>query len=152
MQPLTGLFIIAHAPLASALREAALHAFPEAAQALVVYDVSASRSPEQALAEAAELLAGLDVAETLVLTDVFGATPCNVARQLADRAGVRVLAGVNVPMLWRALNYRHKPLDDLVALAMAGATQGVMPVAVTRPQNQAQKPASHDQNDRHHQQ
>ena len=89
---------------------------------------------------------------TLVLTDLFGATPCNIARQLAEHPGVRVVAGVNVSMLWRALNYRQKPLDEMVALALAGAAQGVMPVGVTRPQNQAQKPASHDSIDRHHQQ
>ncbi len=149
---MTSLFIIAHAPLASALRDAALHAFPEAAQALAVYDVPATASADQALAAAAACLAELGAAETLILTDVFGATPCNIARQLAERPGVRVVAGVNVPMVWRALNYRHKPLDEMVALALAGATQGVMPVAVTRPQNQAQKPSSHDPNDRHHQQ
>ncbi|MES2715746.1 MAG: PTS fructose transporter subunit IIA [Pseudomonadota bacterium] len=149
---MTGLLIIAHAPLASALREAALHAFPEAAQALAVYDVPATASAEQAVAEAASRLAALGADETLILTDVFGATPCNVARQLAEQPGVRVVAGVNVPMVWRALNYRQKPLDEMVALALAGATQGVMPVAVTRPQNQAQKPASHDPIDRHHQQ
>ncbi len=149
---MTGLFIIAHAPLATALREAALHAFPEAAQALAVYDVPPTATAEQAVAEAAGLLAALGTAETLILTDVFGATPCNVARQLAEQPGVRVVAGVNVPMVWRALNYRQKPLDEMVALALAGATQGVMPVAVTRPQNQAQKPATHDPNDRHHQQ
>lgn len=149
---MTGLLIIAHAPLASALREAALHAFPEAAQSLAVYDVPPSADPEQALLEAGVRLQTLAAPETLVLTDVFGATPCNVARQLAERPGVRVAAGINVPMLWRALNYRHKPLDELLALALAGAAQGVMPVAVTRPQNQAQKPASHDPIDRHHQQ
>ena len=149
---MTGLFILAHAPLASALRTTALHAFPEAAQALAVYDVPADASPDIALAEAARLLAALATTETLILTDVFGATPCNIARQLAEQSGVRVVAGVNVPMLWRALNYRQKPLDDMVALALAGAAQGVMPVAVTRPQNQAQKPAIHDPNDRHHQQ
>lgn len=149
---MTGLFIIAHAPLASALREAALHAFPEAARALAVYDVPATATADAALAEAAATLACLGAAETLILTDVFGATPCNVARQLAEQPGVRVVAGVNVPMLWRALNYRQKPLDEMVALALAGAAQGVMPVAVTRPQNQAQKPASHDPIDRHHQQ
>ena len=150
--PMTGLFIIAHAPLASALRTAALHAFPEAAQAVAVYDVSADVSMDVALADAGRCLATLGAAETLILTDVFGATPCNIARQLAEQPGVRVVAGVNVPMLWRALNYRQKPLDDMVALALAGAAQGVMPVAVTRPQNQAQKPASHDPNDRDHQQ
>jgi PTS system ascorbate-specific IIA component len=147
-----GLLIIAHAPLASALRDVALHIDPDAACAVAAVDVTPGASTEQAQAQAEGALSALDCAETLVLTDVFGATPCNTARQLADRAGVRLVAGVNVPMLWRALNYRHKPLDELVALAMAGAAQGVMPVAVTRPQNQAQKPASHDPNDRHHQQ
>ncbi len=149
---MTGLLIIAHAPLASALREAALHTFPEAAQALAVVDVPPSADAEQALAEARRQLQALHTAETLVLTDVFGATPCNVARQLGEQPGVRVAAGVNVPMLWRALNYRQKPLDELLTLAIAGATQGVMPVAVSRPQNQAQKPASHDPIDSHHQQ
>ncbi len=127
---MTGLFIIAHAPLANALREAALHAFPDAAQALAAYDVPAAAGTEQALADAAARLAALGTTETLILTDVFGATPCNVARQLAERPGVRVVAGVNVPMVWRALNYRQKPLDELVVLALAGATQGVMSVAV----------------------
>ena len=150
--PMTGLLIIAHAPLASALRSAALHAFPEAAQDVAVYDVPADASMDVALADAGRCLAALGTDETLILTDVFGATPCNIARQLAEQPGVRVVAGVNVPMLWRALNYRQKPLDDMVALALAGAAQGVMPVAVTRPQNQAQKPASHDPNDRDHQQ
>jgi PTS system ascorbate-specific IIA component len=149
---MTGLLIIAHAPLASALREAALHTFPEAGQALAVVDVPPTADAEQALAEARRQLEALHATETLVLTDVFGATPCNVARQLGEQPGVRVAAGVNVPMLWRALNYRHKPLDELLTLAIAGATQGVMPVAVSRPQNQAQKPASHDPIDSHHQQ
>ena len=149
---MTGLFIIAHAPLASALRAAAMHAYPEAAAAIGVYDVPASTDAEAHEAEANALLSALGTAETLVLTDVFGATPCNIARRLAEQPGVRVLAGVNVPMLWRALNYRHKPLDEMVSLALAGASQGVMQVAVSRPQNQAQKPTSHDSIDSHHQQ
>ena len=149
---MTGLFIIAHVPLASALRAAAMHAFPEAAAAIGVYDVPAGADTESYEAEALALLASLGTAETLVLTDVFGATPCNLARRLAERPGVRVVAGVNVPMLWRALNYRQKSLDELVTLALAGASQGVMQVAVSRPQNQSLKPISHDSIDSHHQQ
>ena len=149
---MTGLFIIAHAPLASALRAAAMHAFPEAAAAIGVYDVPPGASIEAYQAEAAALIAALATSETLILTDVFGATPCNIARHLAEQPGVRVVAGVNVPMLWRALNYRQKSLDEMVVLALAGASQGVMQVAVSRPQNQAQKPISHDSIDRHHQQ
>lgn len=149
---MTGLFIIAHAPLASALRAAAMHAYPEAAAVIAVYDVPPGATAEAYADEAAARLAALGDGETLILTDCFGATPCNIARQLAERPGVRVVTGVNVPMIWRALNYRDKPLDDVVALALAGASQGVMQVSVSRPQNQAQRPATHDPIDRHHQQ
>ena len=149
---MTGLFIIAHAPLASALRAAAMHAFPEAAAEIGVYDIPAGADTEAYEAEAMALLGSQGTADTLVLTDVFGATPCNIARRLAERPGMRVLAGVNVPMLWRALNYRQKSLDELVTLALAGARQGVMEIAVSRPQNQALKPISHDSIDSHHQQ
>ena len=147
-----GLFIIAHAPLASALRAASMHAYPDASAAMVAYDVPPDAQVEDCGLETARLFNALGTAETLVFTDVFGATPCNLARQLVDRPGVRVVAGVSVPMLWRALNYRDRPLDDLVAIAIAGATQGVMQVAPNRPQNQAQKLPSHDSIDRHHQQ
>ena len=90
-------------------------------------------SADLALAEAARRLAALGTAETLILTDVFGATPCNIARLLAEQAGVRVVAGVNVPMLWRALNYRQRPLDDMVALALAGAARSAGSSGPARP-------------------
>jgi PTS system ascorbate-specific IIA component len=58
-----------------------------------------------------------------------------------------------VPMLWRTLCYgTNEPLDALVSRAVAGATQGVMPVTVSRPQNQTQRPSVHDQADRDDQQ
>ena len=53
---------------------------------------------------------------------------------------VKVVTGVNVPMLWRTLCYADESLDAVVARAMAGATQGVMQVATSRPQNQTLKP------------
>jgi len=149
---MTGLFIVAHTPLASALRAMAMHAFPDTGRALAVYDVPAGADAEAYEAEAAAVLASLGCAETLILTDVFGATPCNIAKRLAEQPGVRVVAGVNVPMLWRALNYQQKSLDEMVALALAGASQGVMSVSVSRPQNRAQRPAPHDSSDDHYQQ
>jgi len=146
------LLVIAHAPLASALREVAAHIFPEQAAAMAVCDVRSDQSAEDAEREAAAQLDSNPDAEWLILTDVFGATPCNVARRLGDRPDTRVLAGVNVPMLWRALGHAAEPLERLTAVAMAGATQGVMQLASARPQNQAQKPAAHDPNDDSHQQ
>jgi PTS system mannose-specific IIA component len=146
------LFIIAHAPLASALRSAARHVFPEVVDGLAAYDVRPEASESQTEHEAAHALAALGEREVLVLTDVFGATPCNIASRLVAGREMRVAVGVNVPMLWRSITYRHKPLDELLALALAGARMGVMQVADSRPQNQAQKNGGHDQDDRNDQQ
>ena len=80
-----------------------------------------------------------------MLADVIGATPCNLASRLGEGCEVRVAVGVNVPMLWRAITYRDRPLDELLALALAGARMGVMQVGESRPPNQAQRPPGHDQ-------
>ena len=147
-----GLLIIAHAPLASSLKSVAGHAFPDCASRLEALDVSPDMTPEQVETQARELLSRMQRPETLIFTDVFGATPCNVAQRLADGVQVKVVAGVNVPMLWRSLCYADESLDALVARAMSGATQGVMQVATSRPQNQTFKPGGNDQDHRHHQQ
>ncbi|CAN7621756.1 PTS sugar transporter subunit IIA [Rhizobacter sp. LjRoot28] len=147
-----GLLIIAHAPMASSLKAVAQHAFPDCASRLMALDVLPDMSAEQIEAQARLLLSEVNSPEVLVFTDVFGATPCNVAQRLADGVHVKVVAGVNVPMLWRSLCYADEPLDALVARAVAGATQGVMQVAVSRPQNQAFKPGANDQVHHHHQQ
>lgn len=150
---MSALFIIAHAPLASALKQAASHCFPEAAQSMAVLDVSADWTPEFIQAQARELLAKVQAtdvrSEVLVLTDVFGATPCNAVHGLADGVHVKVIAGVNVPMLWRALNYASEPLVQLVTRALDGATAGVMQIAPHWPTPGACS-AAHDQDQRHH--
>src|SRR5215203_4611556 len=142
-----GLMIIAHAPLASSLKQVAQHAFPDCSCALEALDVGAETPVEVIEAHAREMLARVRNPEAIVFTDVFGATPCNVAQRLADGVQVKVIAGVNVPMLWRSLCYAGEGLEAVVARAMAGATQGVMQVATSRPQTQATKHAGHDQDD-----
>ncbi|OGB32205.1 MAG: PTS fructose transporter subunit IIA [Burkholderiales bacterium RIFCSPLOWO2_12_FULL_61_40] len=145
----TGLFIIAHAPLASALRDCVLHVFPESASGIVALDVPPNEAPETTQATAAALLAQLHTPQTLVLTDVFGATPCNVAQKVVDGVQSKLVAGVNLPMLLRTINYGHEPLDALVARALAGGAQCIMQVAVTAPQNQIKKSNDHHLHDHH---
>jgi len=145
-----GLLVIAHAPLASALRAVAEHVYPDCAAALSAFDVPADMPIEQVQAQAATMLAGMGCREALILTDVVGATPCNVAQRLADGVSVKVVTGVNVPMLWRSLCYSNEPLDSLVARALAGAIQGAMQVGPSRPQNQASKPPHADAKDQDH--
>jgi PTS system ascorbate-specific IIA component len=67
-----------------------------------------------------------------------------------DGVHSRLVAGVNLPMLLRTVNYCHEPLDVLVARALAGGTQSIMQVAVTAPQNQQRK--NNDQNHHDHSQ
>lgn len=147
---MNGIFIIAHAPLATALRQCVLHVFPDNAAGVVALDVQPDMPPEETLAQARIMMEQMGNSHTLVLADVFGATPCNVAQKLVDGVNSRLITGVNLPMLLRTVSYRHESLDALVARAMVGATQGVMQVAITAPQNQVRK--NHDQDQHEHQQ
>jgi PTS system ascorbate-specific IIA component len=151
---MNSIFIIAHVPLASALRACALHVFPEAHAHIVAFDVRPNLPADESQASANVMLEQLTQAtgnsSTLMLTDIFGATPCNVAMKLMDGVNRKLIAGVNLPMLMRAMTYRHETLDLLVSRASAGGIQGVMPVAVTAPQNQKLK--THDKNKHDHQQ
>jgi PTS system ascorbate-specific IIA component len=148
----TSILLIAHAPLAHALRECALHVFPDCGDSVLALDVPPSERPEDSLARARALLARSGEDTTLVLTDVFGATPCNVAQRLVEGVRSRVVSGVNLPMLLRAVSYRSEPLDSVVTRAVVGGTQGVMQVAISAPQNQNRRSNVHDQDPYHHQQ
>ncbi len=144
------ILLIAHAPLAHALRQCALHVFPDCDKGVAALDVQPNVSPEETLASARIILAQHRTGGTLVLTDVFGATPCNVAQRLVDGVHSKLVTGVNLPMLLRTVSYRHETLDALVSRAVIGGTQGVMQVAITAPQNQARR--KHDPDEHHHQQ
>jgi PTS system ascorbate-specific IIA component len=151
---MNAILIIGHAPLAHALRQCALHVFPDCAASVAAIDVQPNLSPEETLATARiamqQLASQPGIKGILVLTDIFGATPSNVAQKLVDGVGSRLITGVNLPMLLRSVSYRHEPLDALVSRAVVGGTQGVMQVAVTAPQNQPRR--SHDQDQYDHQQ
>jgi len=144
-----GILIIAHAPLASALRACVLHVFPEVEHSLYALDVTANEPPEDTLASARIIVDQLDAPGVLVLTDVFGATPCNVAQKLVDGVHSKLVAGVNLPMLLRTVNYRQESLDLLVARALAGGSQCIMQVAVSAPLNQTKKPHDPIHHDHH---
>jgi PTS system mannose-specific IIA component len=147
---MNGILIIAHAPLAHALRSCACHVFPDCANALAAIDVQPNLPPEETLATARiameQLTQGGRNQGVLVLTDMFGATPSNVAQKLVDGVTSRLITGVNLPMLLRSVSYRNEPLEALVSRAVVGGTQGVMQVAITAPQNQPRR--IHD--DEHH--
>ena len=144
------IFIIAHAPLAQALRDCVMHVYPECAASVMALDVLPQAQPEDTLHQAKAAIGNAGLDGLLVLTDIFGATPANVAQKLVAGSAAKLIAGVNLPMLFRAVCYRDESLDALVARALTGGTQGVMQVAITAPQNQTRR--LHDQNHHDHHQ
>jgi len=137
-----GFVLIAHAPLASALAEVAEHVYsrePDVVRThLRALDVAPDVDVDAAVQQAGDLKAAVDSGKgVLVLTDALGATPGNVATRLADPGRVAVVAGLNLPMLLRALCYRSLELGEVVEKAVAGGVHGVTHVAaVPTRQNQ----------------
>jgi mannose PTS system EIIA component len=122
-----GLLLITHGPLGESLLRAAAHTLggqPERAEHLAVHD---SDSPDSLLERARQALARVDTgAGVLILTDMFGATPANVAAKLLADGRVEALSGANLPMLVRALAHRDLPITEVVEKARCGGCDGVV--------------------------
>jgi len=122
-----GLILITHQNLGETLLQTArsmLGELPDACEALAM---SQTDDPDVVEAEARRRLEVLDRgAGVLILTDMFGSTPANVAGRLARDQRRRVIAGVNLPMLVRVLNYRDLSLTELVNKALSGGHDGIL--------------------------
>ena len=106
----------------------ARHVYGRLPPQLAALDVIPDEDPEAAFGAAQELLARInDGSGALVLTDVYGATPSRVAMRLAVPGRVRVLAGVNLPMLVKAIANRKMPVDDLCRLLIDSAREAIRP-------------------------
>jgi PTS system mannose-specific IIA component len=81
---MTAVLIVAHAPLASALLAVARHVYPECSEGLAAVDVLATDDLSAVELSVRVALARFDESDVLILSDVFGATPCNAAMQAAD--------------------------------------------------------------------
>lgn len=141
---MTGILLIAHAPLASALAQCAEHVYtcePGMRREVRALDVGPTDLVDAAVARAREMMQQIDSGQgVLVLTDALGATPGNIAAKLAEPGRVIVLAGVNLPMLLRAVCYRAGSVAEVAAKAIAGGEQGIVQVGTTTVQNQAKRP------------
>lgn len=124
---MAGILIVAHGAFGEALIHCASHVLGGRPLHVLQIGVSARDDPEAILAQAQELVRRLDQGGgVLVLTDVCGATPSNIATRLLQPGRVEGLAGVSLPMLIRALTYRNEPIETLVQKAMSGGHEGVV--------------------------
>jgi PTS system ascorbate-specific IIA component len=124
---MVAILIIAHGKLGEALISCATHVLGVRPQRLMQIGVSIQDDPQQILDKAAAMIAQLDQGEgVLVMSDVFGATPSNIACKLLRPGRVEGVAGVSLPMLVRALTYRNEPLKVVVGKAISGGVEGVL--------------------------
>jgi mannose PTS system EIIA component len=122
-----GLFLITHSSYGESLIQCACHVLNTRPPQIAQLGVSAQDDPLDALPLAGKMLALVDSGEgVLIMTDVFGATPANIAMKLLKPGKVEGIAGVNLPMLLRALTYRDKGMETLITKAIAGGRDGVI--------------------------
>lgn len=122
-----GILLITHGSYGEALVQNACHVLNKRPLFLNQLGVSAQDDPLDLLPLARAMLELVDGGKgVLVLTDIFGATPANLALKLLEPGRVEGVAGVNLPMLMRALTYREKGMETMLAKAVSGGRDGVL--------------------------
>jgi PTS system ascorbate-specific IIA component len=124
---MVGILIVSHGAFGESLIHSASHVLGKRPLYLRQLGVTVHDDPEAILPVAEDLIRFLDQgAGVLVLTDIYGATPSNIAARLLRPGRVEGIAGVNLPMLIRALTYRSEPLGDVIEKSLSGAQEGIM--------------------------
>jgi PTS system ascorbate-specific IIA component len=122
-----GLFLLTHGSYGESLIQCACHVLNTRPPQIAQLGVSAQDDPLDALPLAERMLTLVDSGKgVLIMTDIFGATPANIAMKMLKRGKIEGVAGVNLPMLLRALTYRDKGMETLVTKAIAGGRDGVI--------------------------
>lgn len=124
-----GVLVVSHEPLGTALIHCTRHIFGRMPPQLAALDVIPDEDPELALRAARELLERInDGSGVIVLTDLFGATPARIAARLVEPGRVVVIAGVNLPLLVKALTQRRGPLDEVAVKLLEGVRETILPI------------------------
>ena len=122
-----GILLITHGSLGESLIQCACHVLNRRPPQLMQLGVAGQDDPLDALPLARRLLEMVDDGSgVLVLTDILGATPANIAAKLLEPGRIAGVAGVNLPMLLRVITYRERSMDVVLKKAIAGACEGVV--------------------------
>ncbi len=123
-----GLLIVAHGTLGESLIHCASHVMGKRPLYLRQLGVTMHDDPDAILPQGRDLLRSLDQGKgVLIMTDIYGATPSNIACKLLEPGRIEGVAGISLPMLIKALSHREtSTLPELVEKTMSGALKGVM--------------------------
>jgi len=133
-----GILIITHGTLGESLIHCASHVLNKRPPRLKQLGVTAQDDPALLLPQARALVKELDDgAGLLILSDIYGGTPSNLAAKLVVPGKIEAVAGVSLPMLIRVLTYRDRDLQTIVTKAISGGCEGVIRVPVFKLHNAA---------------
>lgn len=122
-----GIMIVAHGKLGESLIDCAIHVMGSRPPLLQYFGIETHDDPEVKLKAMQEIVATLDEGDgVLILSDIYGATPCNIVGKLLKPNHIEGIAGVNLPMLVRALTYRNDDIKKLAEKALSGGQEGVL--------------------------
>jgi len=144
---MVGIVIVAHTPVASAMLGFAEHAFGVLPERVRAVDIPPYEDTKASFDRVLKAAYGVNTGQgVLILTDVMGATPANVASKLEALgplsgldAPVIVLAGLNLPMLMRCISHRGEGIEDLAHKALQGGQNGILRLGSKSPQTTAEK-------------
>lgn len=122
-----GIFLLTHTTYGESLIQCACHVLNKRPPQIAQLGIAAQDDPLDALPLARDMLKLVDSGRgVLILSDIYGATPANLGMKLLEPGRVEAIAGVNLPMLLRAIAHRDKDMDILVTRAVAGGRDGVL--------------------------
>ena len=121
------ILLITHGELGKSLIECATHVLGDKPLFLESLSIENDCTHESMFTQISEKINLLDQGDgVLILTDIFGATPCNIITKIIKPGKVSAIAGVNLSMLIRTINYRNEPFDSLISKAIQGAQDGII--------------------------
>lgn len=122
-----GILIIAHGTLAESLLHCASHIMGSRPRQMAQIGITPQDDPQLILPQALKLARSIDTGDgVLILTDIYGGTPSNVATRILIPGRIEGVSGVSLPMLIRALSYRNEPLATVTEKALSGGAEGVV--------------------------
>lgn len=121
------ILLITHGELGKSLIECATHVLGDKPLFLESLSIENDCAHESMFKQISERINLLDQGDgVLILTDIFGATPCNIITKIIKPGKVSAIAGVNLSMLIRTISYRNEPFDSLISKAIQGAQDGII--------------------------
>lgn len=125
-----GILLVTHQGIASSMMLNAMRIWRELPTGTANVEIPFDADPDETVAAVEKRIAELDSGDgVLILTDLLGATPCNLVTALTQ-PHTAIVTGLNLPMLVRAYNYHDRPLDELTQIAVDGGQRGIATLAI----------------------